>query len=101
MRVDKNLSFVLSPKAADSDTKRRAVSSPKTAFAREVVAGFATKYRNSAVPVRTVAHAWALKYQGFLVVKDADMKLALKHATRVLNETENWLLQNKPEIFKR
>ena len=41
------------------------------------------------------------KYTGFLTVSDADLALSLKHAQRVLNDTEAWLLKHNPNLFKK
>jgi hypothetical protein len=40
------------------------------------------------------------KYTGLLKVSDADMKIALAQAQRVLNETEAWFQANRPGLLK-
>lgn len=40
------------------------------------------------------------KYTGLLNVSDADLRAALEHAERVLNQTETWFKTNCPELLK-
>jgi len=47
--------------------------------------------------LRDIRH---LKYTGITHVKPADLTTALEMATRVLNETEAWLVQKFPDLLK-
>lgn len=40
------------------------------------------------------------KYTGFLNVSPADLKIAMQLGERVLNETELWVLKNRPNFLK-
>ena len=47
--------------------------------------------------IKTIRHT---KYTGLLNVSSADMKLALAHAQRVLEQTEGWFKANAADLLK-